>query len=223
MMKKNVVRIATVILAGLLLSGCANKNVEQTTGGETGQQAEVDDKTTGEQGTGKCQEEAVTIEGYGDKGKRLKNCFVEYPGEPSREDKSYYVVEDVCGQFTGEFIGNMLGRAITGIKSPENSSLYNCTYYLDGEESYVMLVFEYLQAEIQKKGQESMGRRVEVDEKIPMRNYVVWQEDGLLNTIYLILGDNKFISVKRSSGSGLTNEELINFAANIGEEIRNYK
>lgn len=173
--------------------------------------------------TGNCKSEAVAIEGYGDKGTRLTNCFVEYPGEPTRQDKSYYVVEDICGQFTKEFVGNALGKNIVRTKAPTISSLYNCSYYWDDTDEYVMLVLDYLKAINQKTGQEAMGRKVVEEASIPMRNYVVYQEDGVINSIYLILGDEKFISIQRSSGSKLTTEQLLNFAANIASEIKNYK
>jgi hypothetical protein len=165
----------------------------------------------------------VTITGYGDPGRRLSNCFVEYPGEPSRQDKSYYVVEDVCGQFTKEFIANALGKPIVKTVPPEHDSLFNCRYYLDDQDNHVLLVFEYLKIATQEKGQKEMGRRVEVSDKIPMRNLVVWQPDGQLNTIYLVLGDDKFISIHRGSASPLTADELITFAGNIAQQIKAYK
>lgn len=171
---------------------------------------------------GNCQPGDVTLDGYGDKGKMLANCFVEYPGEPSREDKSYYIVEDICGQFTPEFISNTLGKKIIQAGGPQSTGLYNCSYFIDDKE-YVMLVMEYLPIENQKKGHESMDRKTVEDSKIPMRNMVVYQEDGLINSIYLVLNDNKFISIKRSSGSNLSTEDLITFTSNIATEIKDYK
>ncbi|HOX96461.1 MAG TPA: hypothetical protein PLI45_03730 [Candidatus Woesebacteria bacterium] len=205
----------TILLSGCSLQETGSPNVANQNGENVDKQ--------GQGSVGKCKQEAVAIEGYGDKGKRLSNCFVEYPGEPSRQDKSYYVLEDVCGQFTKEFIQNALGKPILRIQPPEHDSLFNCRYYFDDKDNHVLLVFEYLKIENQKKGQEEMGRRTEVSDKIPMRNMLVWQPNGLLNNIYLVLGDEKFISIDRSSGSGLTPDELINFAANIAKEIKDYK
>lgn len=215
---KKIFLITLIFFSALVFSACTTKNNVTVGSIEPTSIPGVQVK----QKSGNCQPSEVSIEGYGDKGKMLTNCFVEYPGEPSREDKSYYVVEDICGQFTKDFISNTLGKKIVSIKKPDNSSLYNCTYYLDDKE-YVMLVFEYLTIENQKKGHESMGRTTTSDSKIPMRNLVVYQEDGALNSLYLVLSDNKFISIKRSSGSNLSTEELINFAANIAKEIKDYK
>jgi hypothetical protein len=141
--------------------------------------------------SGKCQPGEVDLPNYGDKGKRLANCFVEYPGEPSRQDKSYYVIEDICGQFTKEFVQNALGKPVANIKKPDNDRLFNCTYYLN-DKDYVMLVFEYLKIANQKTGQERMGRTTEELASIPMRNLAVWQENKVLNSLYLVFGDEKF-------------------------------
>jgi hypothetical protein len=211
---KKLFLLLTLLVSSFVLSGCT-KNTPQTPSQNQVQESKQ---------TNSCQPKEVSIEGYGDKGKQLSNCFVEYPGEPSRQDKSYYIVEDICGQFTPEFISNALGKAIIKTKAPdpEHWSLYNCTYYLDDKE-YVMLVMEYLTIANQKKGNEEMGRTTAEDSRIPMRNMVVYQEDGQINTIYLVLSDDKFISLKRSSISALSSDELINFAANIGQAIKNYK
>jgi len=119
-----------------------------------------------------CEAKKIDIEGYGDKGEQLKNCFVEYPGEPTREDKSYYIVEDICGQFTQSFMKNMSG--------------------------------------------------LDFDTNIPMDNFVIYQEDGLINSILLILNENKYIRVDRSS-SGISEDVLLRTATNIAKEIKDYK
>ncbi|MFH1244291.1 MAG: hypothetical protein V1487_01810 [bacterium] len=219
-MKKQWWKLGLVIVAGVLLSGCGKvgspASIEQRTSGGKGEREPIRDLDS-------CAQRPIQIEGYGDPGKQLANCFVEYPGEPSRQDKSYYVVEDICGQFTRQFVQNALGRPIVKTQPPEHESLFNCKYVLDDQDNYVLLVFEYLGIDNQKKGQEMMGRTTEESGAIPMRNLVVKQENGTINTIYLVLGDMKFVSIDRSSGSGLTNEELLTFAGNVAREIKEYK
>jgi hypothetical protein len=172
--------------------------------------------------TGSCKEENISIPNYGDPGKRLKNCFVQYPGEPSRQDKSYYIVEDTCGQFTKEFMENALGAQIVKVEPPKVDGIFNCTYYLTDKE-YVMANLEYLSVENQKKGNEEMDRKVEKSSAIPMENMVVYQEDGAINVLYLILGPQKFISFRPSSKKAIANDKFIQFIANIGHEIQSYK
>lgn len=89
--------------------------------------------------------------------------------------------------------------------------------------SKIIMCCWYLSIDNQKKGQEEMGRKTEESGEIPMRNLVVRQSDRAINTIYLVLGDMKFISIDRSTGGGLTNEELLTFAGNIAREIKEYR
>jgi len=166
-----------------------------------------------------CREEKVNLPNYGEPGKRLANCFVEYPGEPTRQDKSYYIVEDICGQFSKEFVENALGRKIEKVEPSEINTANNCTFYLDGKEN-IIINLEYLPAENQKKGHEAMGRKAEKNLEIPMDNFVITEENGAVNTAYLILNPNKFISIRSSSAVAL---DIVQFVANIGKEINNYK
>ena len=216
--------LIVLILVGMLLSGCmtADQSKQAQPVPAKPSVASTDELPSDSQA--RCQPEEVTLENYGDKGKRLANCFVEYPGEPTREDKSYYVVEDICGQFTSEFVAGLAGKAVIKTKRPDTSSLYNCSYYFSGNEfDYVMLNLEYLSAANQQKGQESLGRRVEKREDIPMDNLVVWQEDGEINDLLLVLGPDKFIGIKRGSIQAMNNDQFLVFARALATEIKEYK
>jgi len=213
---KRLFSFSLIVLASFVLSGCTTKNSSQNSNPSPVSSSNNSNINK------PCQTENVSIEGYGDKGKRLSNCFIEYPGEPSRQDKSYYIVEDICGQFTKEFIGNALGKNIINTKPATASTVYACSYYTS-DKDYVMLVLDYLMIANQKKGNEEMGRTTAEDSKIPMRNMVVYQEDGKINSLYLVLSDDKFISIQRSSATVFTSEELITFASNVAKEIKNYK
>ncbi len=177
--------------------------------------------------TGNCQEGKAQLPNYGDPGKRLSNCFVQYPGEPSRQDSHYYIVEDICGQFTEQFIENLLGVPIVSIKGSTVSGLYLCKYYLseqpEGQGQYILINLEYLSVEKQKKGHQLMNRTIKTDSRIRMEHFLVWQPDGLLNEIYLVLDPNKFISINRSDSGVLDNEKTIEFAARLAEQIKDYR
>lgn len=168
---------------------------------------------------GGCQRAEVDLVNYTEKGKRLANCFVEFPGEPTREDKNYYIVDDICGQFTKEFMENILNREIKSSKSGENS----CEYQWGEIGESVSLILDYTKIDNQKIVQEALKRKVIEEKNIPMRNMVVYQDNGLINTIYLILNEEKFISIERSNKAGLTSEDLLNLAKKIALEIKNYK
>lgn len=218
---RKIFSLALVIVFSLVLSGCGGKNNSVSDGN-------LENKTTAKQEVvaGKinvCQEGKVDLLNYGDPGKRLKNCFVEYPGEPSRPDKSYYIVEDICGQFTQQFLENMLEKKLVKIELPKVSGLNNCTYYFDDQE-YVMLNLEYLAIENQKAGNEAIGYRTEKSLKIPMENLVVWQDNNLINAIFLVMSPNKFISLRPASKKSFaTADQFLGFAANLGEALKKYK
>jgi len=201
----------------LLLVGCApqtNNQPVSTSGNEP--------KAAVGSAIGKCTPSPVDLVNYGDKGKRLASCFVEYPGEPSRQDKSYYIIEDICGQFTKEFVENLTGQTITKIEPSKIPSIYNCRYYFN-DQDYIWLNMDYLSVDNQKKGHEMMNRTIKTDERIKMEHFVVWQGDGLINEIYLVLDPEKFISINRSSGQVLDNDKILEFAVKLANEIKNYK
>ncbi len=183
--------------------------------------------TNSNQILGGCEEKQVVIEGNTDKGKQLRNCFVEYPGEASRTDKSYYIVEDVCGQFTKEFMENLSSLKFTRIKSATETNLNNCRYYISEEPkgigNYLFLVLEYLNYENQKVGQQALDRTISIDPRISMEHFIALDEKGQINEIYLKLGENKFIGINRSSTKTMTNEEEIEIASKIAGEIKGYK
>ena len=212
-MKKKIIVAVILFTVVVFLSGCGGKKEEES-------KSESKSESTGSASL--CKEEKVNLPNYGDPGKRLKNCFVEYPGEPTRQDKSYYIVEDICGQFTKEFVENILGKNIIKVEPPKIARLSNCTYYLD-EKEYLTLNLEYLSIENQKKGNEIAGRKVEKNPKIPMENLVVWEKDDLINVAYLVLGSEKFISIRPGSEKTISSDDFLAFAGKLGEAIKKYK
>lgn len=150
--------------------------------------------------------------------------FHHFAGEPTRQIPNYVILEDICGQFTQQYMENTLGKKIAKIEPSKIDELYNCKYYLaDKPNDYVMLILDYLSTENQKKGQEFLGRKVISDSSIPMDNMVAYQENNLINTIHLNLGSDKFIAIERSSAAALTEQENLDLAKKIGEKIKSYK
>lgn len=216
-----------ILLVGvtMIFSGCAktdNPTENKSDSGAVSSSANIGT----ENGTGwmnSCKSEKVPLPNYGDPGKRLKSCFVEFPGEPSRQDKSYYIVEDICGQFTKEFVENMLGQKIVKTEPPKLASLYNCTYYLD-EKEYLLFNLEYLKIENQKIFYEQAGDKIEKSPEIPMDNLVLSEgPKATKGTVYLVLGPQKFISITPSSEKATKMVDLVAVAAKIAQEIKNYK
>lgn len=216
--------LLVLILVTALGAGC-NQAGPATTGEQTGQarqESEDDGQAVGT--AGPCTPGNVAIEGYGDPGKRLGNCFVQYPGEPSRQDKNYYIVEDVCGQFTQEFISHLTGREIFAAEPSPLATVHGCSYYFDSaKKNYVMLVLDYLNVDKQKKNREFIGHTIKTESRIPMENFLSYQKDGQLNSTYLVLNPNKYLRLERSNGTAVSEADMLDLASKLGAEIKDYK
>jgi hypothetical protein len=148
--------------------------------------------------------------------------FVRLPGEPSRGDSTYYITSEICQQFTKEFMESLLGKKIYKAE-PSYIELTNCQYDLDENGANILLSLSFLSIDNQVKGHQILDRQVAPDASIPMDNYVVKQDNGLINEIYLVLGANKFLSINRSSGKALSEQEVLALAQKLGQKIKNFK
>lgn len=205
-MDKKIIIFLFLIAGAALFSGC---------GGKEGS-AENSDGIINQ-----CKAEKVSLSNYGDQGDRLENCFVKYPGEPTREDTYYYIVEDICGQFTKEFVENLLGKNVVKVEPPKKSRIYNCSYYLD-EKEYLTLSLEYLLIENEERSYDKAGNEVEKNPQIPMDNLVV-TEGGYISRIFFILSPDKFISLSPASKNTIEKGKILEFASKLGEAIKKYK
>ena len=150
--------------------------------------------------------------------------FVRLPGEPSRGEDTYYVTGDVCEQFTVKYMEGLTGKKILRTSEVTPGSEV-CQYFISEQNKNMMFQIDvgYYNVADQKKGQEFLGRKVEKNSSIPMDNFVVYQENGLINKIYLILGPDKFVGIDRSAADALTENETIDLAVKLGEKIKNFK
>ncbi|MFA6525080.1 MAG: hypothetical protein WCT33_02280 [Patescibacteria group bacterium] len=211
-MKKHVINIAGVLFIALFLSGCGN-----TSNQNTNQKANTNTQTNNQ---------TVTQVDNTSNGKDADG-FVRMPGEPSRGDDAYYITGEICEQFTKSFMESLLGKDI--IKAaPTNSETTNCQYDLSAPDSHgvttnILLSLSYLSIDNQVKGHELMDRTANSDPSIPVDNYVIKQENGLINEIYLVLNPNKFISINRSSANALSEADVLLLAQKLGQKIKDFK
>lgn len=155
--------------------------------------------------------------------------FVRFPGEPTRPDQAhYYVVEDICGQFTKPFMERLAGRTFKKIEPFSSSATFGCSYYTatkaaDGKDVYILLTLDYLNVVRQKAGQQVLGRTVTTNASIPMDNFVATQENGVINSIYFVLGTDKFLSLDRTSTSALSDANMLALAVKLGTKMKDFK
>jgi len=150
--------------------------------------------------------------------------FVRMPGEPSRGGNTYYVTGDVCEQFTIKYMEGLTGKHIFRTSSVTPGSSV-CQYFISEQNKNMMFQIDvgFFNVEDQKKGQEFLGRRVESDKRIPMENFVVYQENGLINKIYLVLGPDKFVGIDRSAADALAETEIMDLAIKLGNKLKDFK
>jgi len=154
----------------------------------------------------------------------LPNLFRKNPNNKSLETdnakKGIVVGADVCAEFPKEFITTALGKNIVRTETNNSQTTNVCQYFTD-ENNFVTLRLNNLSVEDQKKGQTTLGRTITTNDQIKMEHFVVLQENGLINGVYLVLNPNLFIAIDRTSTKAASEEEMITFAAKIAEKIQN--
>lgn len=145
---------------------------------------------------------------------------------------SVLVITDMCGQFPLGQVGEMLGKPVVVTESQGQRDF--CEYYTTYDKDFyklpngktapggegVILHYENLNVANQKTGQEALGRKIETNDKIKMENFLAIEEDGAINSIYLVLDPNHFVSVDRSSAEVASEEEIVDFAAKVAEKLK---
>jgi len=125
---------------------------------------------------------------------------------------------NLCETLTKEQVSVLLGKTVVKTVPLTSGTLHSCQYYLNDSQA-VIINNDFLNVADQKKGQIFLGRKITTNPAIPMDHFLVIQEDGLINEIYLVLGANNYVSINRTSAKILTEEEIISFASKLGGVI----
>lgn len=128
------------------------------------------------------------------------------------------LITDMCGQISADFVGQAAGKTVVKTEPGPGQPDY-CQYFFDSK-NFVSLNYDNYNVENQKKGLEILDRKIETNDKIKMEHFLAIQEDGLINSIYLILDPDRFVSVNRSSGKALGETEVVDFAAKVAELLK---
>lgn len=168
-----------------------------------------------------CQISKKEIPNNTESGDQLVSCFVEYPDEITREDDKYYIVEDICGQFTQQFIENMSSLQVK-VTEPTNDETQNICKYSISDKENMIISLVYKTAEEVKKSEVDAGNRVETIAQIPMSNYIVRNPDGIIISSNLVLSEAKILTIKLI-GEQYNNDKKLELATNIAKEINNYR
>ncbi len=128
---------------------------------------------------------------------------------------------NLCELFPKEKISELLGKPIvkTKIGTSEVNPAPSCFYYLDGSKTVYLELGQNSNPSDQIKGAKALGWKVEDDPKILLKNWVVYNQEGKVYLIYLVIDEKTFITIN-PWGSGLTNEEEVDFASRLAKYLK---
>ena len=140
------------------------------------------------------------------------------PADLINKKNSVSVSENICDEFPKSWVASAIGKSIIKTENLDSSGSHVCQYYID-DNNFITLRLNNLSVENQKKGQISLGRTVTESQVIGMENFIVKQENGLINNTVLVLNPNLFLSVDRSSTKAASEDEIIAFAQKVATRI----
>jgi len=139
---------------------------------------------------------------------------------------------DVCQEFNADFIYSASNKAVVKVEPDKMVPKLACRFYFTYTEDFyknnnkvigpgglhIFMMLENLNVVKQKEANEFLGLTVKTEEKIKMENMVNYRKDGSLYDIRLIINPNRYLRI--DTNKGLTDEELIQFAAKVAEKIQ---
>lgn len=106
---------------------------------------------------------------------------------------------DVCNEVPQSLVTDVIGNTIEETEDKSGSDGLSCTYYVNKADNlYILIKVVYLSPENQRKGQEALGRTISTDPSIPMNHFIALEENGQINSIYLIMTENKYVRIDRT-------------------------
>ena len=133
--------------------------------------------------------------------------------------KEISVGTDVCGEFPKEWVASVIKKTVIKTEKLGTSGLNVCQYYID-ENNFVTLRLNDLSFEDQKKGQETLGRSITSNDRIPLNHFIAMQGDNVINDIVLEINPNLFLAVDRSSLAAANETEIVDFAVSVAQRIQ---
>ncbi len=225
-MAKRRVVISLVAMASIALGGCGQSGATGTSAGPT---AGTQSTPTPSAMVGATPTPSAMVQTNPDGSVMDADGFVRLPGEPTRPDQAhYYVVGEICDQFTQAFMEGLSGKKFKKIEPSAVSTVNGCVYYTattadDGKDAYILLVLDFLSVANQKAGQQTLGRTVTTNASIPMDNFVATQENGVINDIYFVFGPEKFLRLGRTSTSALSDVDMLALAVKLGSKMKDFR
>lgn len=137
---------------------------------------------------------------------------------PNVPEKRESITSDPCTQFTSDFVSGAIGTPVIKTTNYDHGQSKVCQYFIEGNKM-VQISVEYRKVDDQKKANEFLGWQVKKDGSIGMDNFLVWQENHVLNKIYLVIDPNTSVMFSRTAADVVDNEKMITLAKAVASRI----
>jgi hypothetical protein len=174
----------------------------------------------------------------------LTGCAKNNNGNPNQENNNQAkqnestgikgdVGNDTCAEFSADFIYSATGKAVVKVEPDWAVPKLACRYYFTYADDFykgvtdkrlsagglhVFMMLENSNVVDQRKAMEFLGVTIKTDPRIKMEHSVDYRENGTVWDIRLIINPNRYL--RMDSNGGLTDDELIQFAAKVAEKIQ---
>jgi hypothetical protein len=140
---------------------------------------------------------------------------------------------DMCKAITADFVYSATAKLVIKVEPDMMAPKLACRYYFTFSKDFykgvdnaklsagglhIFMMIENYNIAKQKEANEFLGLTVKTDPLIKMENQVNYRKDGSLYDIRLIINPNRYI--RMDTNKGITDEELIQFAAKVAEKIQ---
>jgi hypothetical protein len=159
---------------------------------------------------------------------------VEDKSDIKEEVKKGDISNDICKEFTPDFIYSVLHKPIVKVEPSKLATVYACDYYTDykvdfyKDEKYnfvgpggpsISIVLDNLNVAKQKEARKFLGLTLDTSAKINMENIVSYRADKSIWSVDLIINPDRFVWANYSN-KAITDDELITLAAAMADKIQ---
>jgi hypothetical protein len=162
-----------------------------------------------------------------------KGGFIQVEDKSADNATKGDVGSDVCKEFSADFVYSATGKTIVKVEPDWFAPKFACRYYFTYDEHFykdakgtpanpgglhIFMMLENLNVANQKKADEFLGLKDKSDPRIKMENIVSYRENGSLYGIRLVINPDRYL--RMNTNKGITDDELIQFAAKVAEKIQ---
>lgn len=169
----------------------------------------------------------------------LTGCAKNNNSAPNQENNNQAnsikgdVGSDTCAEFSADFVYSATGKAVVKIEPDWAMPKLACRYYFTYADNFykgvsdkklsagglhIFMMLENSNVADQRKAIEFLDVTVKTDPRIKMEHMVDYRENGTVWDIRLIINPNRYL--RMDSNGGVTDDELIQFAAKVAEKIQ---